>query len=331
MTAIFSTDSVPLADRRAYWHDAVCKTLLRVDVTTPKDFSGRIVMDQLGPIKIATVDAGKQLVRRTGSQIAGSPDDYLLLHLQTRGPHMAIQDGRTAALRPGELTLIDTTRPYTLQLPESSRTVAFQIPRGALSMSESDLRHVTGITIGAERDLATLVVPFLSRLAADVGTYRAEVAEMLASNLWDLLTTVFLERLGRDSSQTDAAHCTLLLRIKGFINTHLKDPALSAEVVAAAHHVSVRHLHRLFKADGATVSGWIRSRRLEECRRELGRPHRTRPTVASVAHRWGFVSPAHFSRAFRAAYSMSPREWQAFAAETTLPRSPQAQACPPLG
>ncbi|WP_265565499.1 helix-turn-helix domain-containing protein [Streptomyces hygroscopicus] len=55
-----------------------------------------------------------------------------------------------------------------------------------------------------------------------------------------------------------------------------------------------------------TVGGWIRRRRLGKCRRELGRPHRARPTVAAVAQRWGFVSPAHFSRAFRAAYG-SPR------------------------
>ncbi|MFJ9520782.1 AraC family transcriptional regulator [Kitasatospora sp. NPDC101801] len=30
-----------------------------------------------------------------------------------------------------------------------------------------------------------------------------------------------------------------------------------------------------------------------------------------VARRWGFVNPAHFSRVFRAAYGVSPREWRA--------------------
>ncbi|MCX4767208.1 helix-turn-helix domain-containing protein [Streptomyces sp. NBC_01275] len=34
-------------------------------------------------------------------------------------------------------------------------------------------------------------------------------------------------------------------------------------------------------------------------------------TVAAVAQRWGFTSPSHFSRAFRDAHGMSPREWQA--------------------
>ncbi|MEU5391505.1 helix-turn-helix domain-containing protein [Streptomyces tibetensis] len=32
--------------------------------------------------------------------------------------------------------------------------------------------------------------------------------------------------------------------------------------------------------------------------------------VAAVARRWGFTSPSHFSRAFRAAYGTTPREWQ---------------------
>ena len=32
--------------------------------------------------------------------------------------------------------------------------------------------------------------------------------------------------------------------------------------------------------------------------------------MSAVAQRWGFVNPAHFSRAFRAAYGVSPREWR---------------------
>ncbi|MET9888296.1 helix-turn-helix transcriptional regulator [Streptomyces sp. NPDC006430] len=119
------------------------------------------------------------------------------------------------------------------------------------------------------------------------------------------------------SSTTDrAARQSLLLRVKTFIDAHLADPALSAEAIAAAHHVSVRHPQRLFRAENTTVSGWIRGRRLEECHRELGRPRRTRPAVSAVAHRWGFVSPAHFSRAFRATHGMPPCEWQSRADET---------------
>ncbi|MFF3462175.1 helix-turn-helix transcriptional regulator [Streptomyces sp. NPDC002619] len=33
--------------------------------------------------------------------------------------------------------------------------------------------------------------------------------------------------------------------------------------------------------------------------------------MAAIARRWGFVSRSHFSRVFRTACGMSPREWQA--------------------
>ncbi|MEV5386248.1 helix-turn-helix domain-containing protein [Streptomyces sp. NPDC052721] len=232
----------------------------------------------------------------------------MLVGLQTRGTGIVVQDERSALLSPGEFALYDTTRPYTLHFPDRFETVVFQLPRRALGLPERDLRLVTGVTIGADQDLATMVVTFLSGLRTQVGTYGSEVGEMLARNVAGLLTTVLAERLGRESAGTDAARQTLLLRIRTFIDSRLADPALSAEAIAAAHHISVRHLQRLFQAQDMTVGGWIRHRRLEECRRELVRPRRTRPAVAAIAHRWGFLSAAHFSRAFRAAYGMSPRE-----------------------
>jgi hypothetical protein len=48
----------------------------------------------------------------------------------------------------------------------------------------------------------------------------------------------------------------LLTRIYAFIQQHLGDPELSPGAVAAAHHISVSYLHKLFHAEGATVAGW---------------------------------------------------------------------------
>jgi AraC-like DNA-binding protein len=157
------------------------------------------------------------------------------------------------------------------------------------------------------------VAPFLANLAAGAATCLPQVGEMLARNAVDLLTTLIAEQLGRDTDGTDAAHQALLRRIRAFMSAHLADPDLSPETIAAAHRISVRYLHRLFQCDGTTVSRWIQQRRLEECRRELSRPGRASPSVSAIAHRWGFTSPAHFSRAFRAAYGMPPRVWQATA------------------
>ncbi|MEU1622891.1 helix-turn-helix domain-containing protein [Streptomyces sp. NPDC005722] len=97
-----------------------------------------------------------------------------------------------------------------------------------------------------------------------------------------------------------------MLRIRGFIEQHLADPGLTPATVAAAHNISTRQLHRLFQAQNMAVAGWIRRRRLENCRRDLADPRYGQHTVQVVAARWGFTDKAHFSRLFRATYGMPP-------------------------
>lgn len=70
-------------------------------------------------------------------------------------------------------------------------------------------------------------------------------------------------------------------------------------MIAAAHHISVRRLHKLFEDQPQTVAALIRQHRLERCRADLARSDRT---VTAVAARWGFSDPAHFSRLFKATY-----------------------------
>lgn len=74
--------------------------------------------------------------------------------------------------------------------------------------------------------------------------------------------------------------------------------------------MSLRALHALFEHHEATVSGWIRHRRLERSRRDLADPAQRDVPVSAVATRWGLVNHAHFSRAFRAAYGLSPVDYR---------------------
>ncbi|WTW98358.1 helix-turn-helix domain-containing protein [Streptomycetaceae bacterium NBC_01309] len=111
-------------------------------------------------------------------------------------------------------------------------------------------------------------------------------------------------------SEPDAPRAQLALRIRDYVNTRLADRDLSPELIARAHRISVRHLHKVVEGEGITVCRLVQRRRLEECARELATRGPAGPTVASVAQRWGFVSTAHFSRAFRAAYGVSPTQWR---------------------
>ncbi|WP_254886058.1 helix-turn-helix domain-containing protein [Streptomyces sp. NA02950] len=310
---MLSTASVPAADRLAYWHEVIERTCVPLDITPIADepFRGMVTTDRLGCLQISTVEGDANRVRRTARLIAKAEGEHVNLGVQGRNSGVVAQDGREALLGPGDLTFYDTTRPYALRFAEPFRMRLFSVPRQALGLSEPDLQRITAVTLRPDTGTAALVARFLSRLAAEAPSYPPRIGDMLARNAVDLLSTLIAERLGQDT--TDTAGTAMRLRIQTFIDRHLSDPDLSPQAIAAEHHVSVRYVHRLFEAEGTTVSRWIQRRRLEACRRELGRPGTGGPSVSAVAHRFGFTSPSHFSRTFRIAYGMSPRQWRAIA------------------
>ena len=58
------------------------------------------------------------------------------------------------------------------------------------------------------------------------------------------------------------------------------------------------------------MSHWIRTRRLEQCRRMLSDPVHAGRSVSEIGARWGLPDAPHFSRVFKAAYGVSPRQFR---------------------
>ena len=70
----------------------------------------------------------------------------------------------------------------------------------------------------------------------------------------------------------------------------------------------------MFETEGLSVCDFIRSARLERCRRDLIDPAFADQPISSIASRWGLSSPPHFSRLFRKSYGCSPRQFRRSAA-----------------
>lgn len=331
MSLVLTTASVPDRDKVAYWNDAVSRTLVPMTVAPRGDgpFDGRIATDRLGYLQVSTMEADAERVSRTPALIARSSEALVAVGVQISGTATFVQDGRRAAVGEGDLVVYDTTRPYSFDYPQRFATHVFQLPRRALGVSDSDIRQVTGNAIGTGDGFGAMLLPFLATLASSsADRYPSAVANRLAGNVVDLFATLITERAHPGDTDTDA-RSHLMLRIRDHINQNLGDPDLSPERIAQTLRISVRYLHRLFEGEGTTVGRFIRQRRLEECGRELARRGRTVPTVSAVAQRWGFVNPAHFSRAFRAAYGVSPREWRNLrTAQDDLGRSPGVTSAP---
>ncbi|TXS20420.1 helix-turn-helix domain-containing protein [Streptomyces sp. adm13(2018)] len=311
MSVMVTTDSVPEQDRIAFWHEAVSRTLVPMEVSARGGgpFDGRMATDRVGCLQVTTVEADAQRVSRTRTLIARSPRALVAVGVQTSGTAAFLQDGRRAEVGEGDLVLYDTTRPFSFDYPGRFTARVFQVPRRALGAPDSALRQATGRAIGTADGFGAILLPFLTNLASTAGSHPPAVATRLSGMVVELFDTLIAEESRSGGPDTDTAG-HLVRRVRDHVDRNLLDPDLCPARLAAAHGISVRYLHRLFEGEGITVSRLIRQRRLEECGRELARRGRTAPSVSAVAQRWGFVSPAHFSRAFRAAYGVTPTEWR---------------------
>jgi AraC-like DNA-binding protein len=312
LSEVLTTASVPDRDKVAYWRDAVGRALVPMTVAPRGDgpFSGRITTDRLGCMRVSTMEADAKRVSRTPALIAGSSEALVAVGVQVSGTATLIQDGRRAEVGEGDLVMYDTARPYSFDYPERFSTHVFQLPRRALGVSDAEILQVSGTVVGPSDGFGSVLQPFLRTLATSAHTYSPDVRGKLANSVIDLFATLIADATRQAPADVDTARSDLVLRIRNYIDGNLGKADLSPEAIAKAHHISIRYLHRIFEGEGITIGRLVQQRRLEECARELARRGRAAPTVSAVAQRWGFANPAHFSRTFRAAYGLSPREWR---------------------
>ncbi|MFB6534414.1 helix-turn-helix domain-containing protein [Streptomyces noursei] len=307
---VLSTRSVPPHQSLDFWHDAVLATLVGMDIATDgPTYDATLRTDHLGDLRITTVECDPGRVHRSPRFIARGDGRDVFVALQSTGRAQVEQDGRTTELRAGDIGFFETVRPFRTAFPERFQLRIFAVPRILLGRSEADVRQLTARAVRPNGGLPALLAPLLDRLADTSEAYRTPVAERLAGGVLDLMAATAADLLGEDPAVLPGADRVLLLRIKTFIRWRLSDSGLTPRAVAEAHGISVRYLHRLFEAEDTTVCQWIRQLRLHECRRELVVQAPGSVSLGQIARRWGFSSPARFSRAFRSAFGLSPTDW----------------------
>ncbi|MEU9978819.1 helix-turn-helix domain-containing protein [Streptomyces sp. NPDC051014] len=315
MSVVLSTAPLSASDRADFWQDAVSRTFVPMDVDLHENepATATIVSRRVGFMQVSTVTAGPQTAARTSRMIARDGKEAVTLTLMHRGTAERSQDGRDAVVNPGQFSMSDSRRPFGKSLRQAFSLTAFHFPRSALGVSDPELRAVTATPFGQDEPLSALLAGHLKRLGGSAESVAPAQADRLAAVTCELLACLIQERHGRLAPQEPAAIEAMLLRVKEYIVRRLADPDLSLVEIASAHQVSLRYLHKLFETEGVTAARWIQQQRLERCRKELARTMSSAPTVAVVAHSWGFACASHFSRVFRLAYGLSPREYQAAA------------------
>jgi AraC-like DNA-binding protein len=313
---LLDTDTMP-ADRRAdALRAAMTSTVVpsQVDIEAQGEVRARIHGWQLGTsARLAHVASSGHRVVRRPRHLRGGGEEKISLAIQLTGrgslTHRDLSPART-----GDLQLVDLTSPFEFTAwPASATQVVYidvaqlglpvdVIRTAAPRLRNSPLHELTRAHLGHLRQVADAVETGPS--AAMLGVATVELVRALIASAAE----------SRHQRQTAAE--SLTARITAYMHLHLGEVDLDPARIAAEHNISVRYLHLLFAERNLSVRRWLMQERLEGARRALTTAAPRRTSIAGVARQWGFADPGHFAKRFRAAYGMSPREWQQLAAAT---------------
>lgn len=311
-TVELNADQIAPQDRAEAVRSVIWDTVVRVEIEQqpdPEQIRVHARIADLGPLNICSVDSNATTIERTRRLAADPTDQFLFVGLQRSGSSMVVQGDREALLRPGDIAVYDTRRPYTLLNDGGIHQHYFRVPIDALALPGRALEAVTAVRLDGRRPLARATAGYLAHLADNIGDLTASEASQAAAPTIGLVRALLAAQVMGSALSREHLDDSLQTRVLEYIRVHLADSDLSARRIAAAHHISVRHLYRLMGRSGIVLGDWIRERRLERCRDELADPA-GRATITEVARRWGFSDPTQFGRAFKRAYAMTPREWR---------------------
>jgi AraC-like DNA-binding protein len=322
MSNLIRVDELPAAERFEFLRELVAQTWVPMECHSDHRADYRAVLRSsgLGAINVVVMDILSIRVCRTPRLIRSADPDMLKVVMPVRGTgsYVVTQDGRQARLHPGEFAFYDTRRPYEVACgvgeDDAGQALTFMFPGSLLPLPPSQLKQLTAVRIPASAGIGTLTSQFLMHLARTIDHCSPAEAARLSTAALEVLASRLAHELDAMGWVTPETHRRVLLtRIQAFVQQRLGDPELSPGTIAAAHHISLRYLHKLFQEQGMTVAGWIRQRRLEACRRDLADPALASRPVAVIAARWGYTSASHFGQVFRAAHGMPPQEYRQWA------------------
>jgi AraC-like DNA-binding protein len=307
----YSTSGLEPRRRIEYWNDLVCNSVTKLAVSplNRRDFSGRLARAQVGPIRLVDVESDPAVVYHSRQHIARSLEPVFLLCVQLEGQCQFRQNGREALLRTSDFTLCDSTLPYEISF-DRNRMLVLGISQQTLRRYIACPEAVIALPMSGRTGLSGLLSSFLRNFWQQYAT-QIDVAfsERIGSTLLELTASAYAV-VPQAAAEGSTLKTAWRVRIRDFIETHLHDPEMTPQRIAAALHMSARYLHHLFEEGDETAARYILRRRLDECARAMLDGSRRNRSLLEIALNYGFNNASHFGRVFRQRFGVSPSEYR---------------------
>jgi AraC family transcriptional activator of pobA len=239
-----------------------------------------------------------------------TPHRHARLHqvlLVARGGGRGTFDGETRPLAGGSLANVPTGCVHAYSFTPGTEGWVVTIPAEVLDegLAEGEgLRPllarpcVVEATEEIEAAIRAIFTAFEARSFARAHELRARVA---------LLAALVARAIAQAAPGETPSESTLQRRFEALVETHYAAHWPVADY-AARLGVTPTHLSRVMRAaTGRPASATIQERIIREARRNLAYSNLS---VSQVAYALGYDDPAHFSRVFRRATGLSPRQFR---------------------
>ena len=299
---------------------SACRELLSAmfDLEAPSDevraaYTMDFALFDYGPVKLGMSLTSAAIMVRDPRTIARTGMDQFHVQFYRNHGYVLTIDGAEREVRPGDVGLLDLTRPVTIRT-DGIDNLSVIIERTLLLPLLNNPSDFHGLVLSRDSEAGIGVREHLEemwRLGPEL-----TVAQ---GHEWSRATADLIAARANGHAEAPATTRTELRQIQfraisRRIERHIHDPDLGPEVLAHQFFITRPTLYRMFEPHGG-IGRYILQRRLAGVFRDLSDPTRPEDRIADVFSRWGLDSHTAAGRAFRAAWGMTPSECRARALE----------------
>lgn len=311
MPAPIDLPGLPPTDRLEVLREFMAHTRIPLEIF-PSDMSrfrttSRIV--DLGDVGVQSTTGSAAAIVRTARLVHDDTQPSIVVAVVESGTSSIRHHESATRLAPGDITAYWSLEPYAVTFEEDTVRHSYTMSLDGLGLPASIVRAHLGRRIGSGTALGSVVAHHLSQLASAAHLLTVAERDALEQPTLDLLRVLLLNDSAGAPTRGPLGE-TLESRLMTYLELHYADPDLTVGAVAHAHGISERYVQLLLSRRGTTFGDWVRARRLAAAAAMLSDPTKRFVTISAVAARWGFADHSHFTRAFRVAYGVAPREWR---------------------
>jgi AraC family transcriptional activator of tynA and feaB len=268
-----------------------------------REFAGRIREHQSDALKLSFVDACQARLFRTPQEVAAGEGGKYFAVFQLDGTAGMAQGDNKVLLAPGDITLIDASRPSDFTYSENSRQLSLILPHQLVEQTLRFNQVRCGHRIAATSPIARLS----HRLVLDA-TRQQHLTLQESEATLEAIVSLLRPAISQGEECTDA-HERLFRKTLSFIDANIRSEELCPEWLAREIGMSTRGLYRMFARKGLVVARYIKNRRLDLCAeslRGLGKEQK----LSVLGYSWGFSDSSYFSTAFKSRFGIAPGEYR---------------------